>query len=167
MNIQQLKRQIIKDFAVEVGDECDRNFVRKAFFDRPWAPVKAANLRGSLLLRSGALRSSLRYTATDSGVEVSSDTPYAAIHNEGGVITRDITVTDKMRRWAWARWHTTKDNKFKAMALTRKKRLRQTIRIPERRFVGEHPKLSKALEEIARDHLGQYVDIQITNMTKK
>ena len=29
----------MRDLKVELDDEFDRNFERKAFFDRPWAPL--------------------------------------------------------------------------------------------------------------------------------
>ncbi len=31
-----LKKKIISDLKVEMSDEFDQNFSRKAFFDRPW-----------------------------------------------------------------------------------------------------------------------------------
>ena len=33
-----LKHKILNDLRVELSDEFDRNFQRKAFFDRPWPP---------------------------------------------------------------------------------------------------------------------------------
>lgn len=166
MTTEQLKRNIIQDFAVECGDEFDQNFVRKAFFDRPWAPVKIPNTRGSLLLRSGALHSSLRYTPTASGLRITSDTPYALIHNDGGVINRELFITDKMRRWAWARYRATKEDKYKGMALTRKQTFRQTIRIPERRFVGDHPTIRKRMEDIARENIEEFANQLIKDTMK-
>ncbi|MBR5898080.1 MAG: hypothetical protein IKZ14_01265 [Muribaculaceae bacterium] len=34
----QLKRNILNDMRVELADEFDRNFERKAFFTRKWKP---------------------------------------------------------------------------------------------------------------------------------
>lgn len=166
MTTEQLKRNIIQDFAVECGDEFDQNFVRKAFFDRPWAPVKVPDTRGSLMLRIGALRSSLHYLPTANGLLVTSDTPYASIHNEGGVIRRDVFVTDKMRRWAWARYRATKDEQYKGLALTRKQTIRQTIRMPQRRFVGDHPTIRKRMEEVARNNIEDFANQLIKDTLK-
>ena len=35
-NLRNLKRKILTDLKVELLDEFDRNFERRAFFDRPW-----------------------------------------------------------------------------------------------------------------------------------
>lgn len=51
---------------------------------------------------------------------------YAKIQDEGGIT--HPTVTAKMRRWAWAMFHETKDEKFKWLALTKKGKL--DVRIP-------------------------------------
>ena len=149
MTLQELRLRIIKDFAVECEDEFDLNFRRKAFFDRPWAPVKAEPGVGSLMLRTGALRQSLRYAATATGVSITSDTRYASIHNEGGIINRQLRITDKMRRFFWAKWMQTKDPKWRAMAGTKKTALSQRIAIPRRQFVGDHPTMRSKLKQIA------------------
>ena len=54
-----LKRKILNDLRVELSEEFDRNFQRKAFFDRPWPPRKM-NGKGSLLMVTGKLRRSIR-----------------------------------------------------------------------------------------------------------
>ena len=53
---------VLKDIQVELADEFDKNFERKAFFDRPWAPLSKnyQPTTGSMLLRTGALRRSLK-----------------------------------------------------------------------------------------------------------
>ncbi len=43
----QLKRNILSDMRVELAEEFDRNFERKAFFTRKWKP-RRLNRRGSL-----------------------------------------------------------------------------------------------------------------------
>lgn len=156
MTLQELKKQIIKDFAVECEDEFDLNFRRKAFFDSPWAPAKSEPGIGSLMLRTGALRQSLRYTPTPTGVSVTSDTPYASIHNEGGTISRRVHITDKMRRFFWAKWMQTKDPRWKAAALTKKAAVSQTIHMPRRQFVGDHPVMRKNIKEIAEACCTEY-----------
>lgn len=51
---------LLNDLKVELADEFDQNFERKAFFDDPWPGVRMPNKRGSLMLRTGKLRQSLR-----------------------------------------------------------------------------------------------------------
>lgn len=55
----QLKRNILNDMRVELADEFDRNFERKAFFTRKWKP-RRINSRGSLLIVTGALHRSIK-----------------------------------------------------------------------------------------------------------
>ena len=89
--------------------------------------------------QGGRLRRSIRRTrTTKSSVDVGSDEPYAGIHNEGGRIT--VTVTPRSRRFFWAMYYQTGEVYWKWMALTKKKMM--TIKMPERRFLGN----SKALE---------------------
>lgn len=52
-------KNLIKDIAVDLNDEFDRNFERKAFFDQPWEQSKLHNPKGSLMMRTGQLRNSL------------------------------------------------------------------------------------------------------------
>ncbi len=49
------KRKILNDLRVELSDEFDRNFQRKAFFDQPWPPRKM-NGKGSLLMVTGKMK---------------------------------------------------------------------------------------------------------------
>ena len=51
---------------------------------------------------------------------------YADIQDRGG--TTHPTVTPRMRRWAWAMMYKTKDEKYRAIALTKKDKL--TVKIP-------------------------------------
>ena len=53
MNITALEKKILNDMAVELADEFDRNFERKAFFTEKWASPKINNARGSVMNRSG------------------------------------------------------------------------------------------------------------------
>ena len=55
MNPQLLFRKILSDLRVEVLDEFNQNFTRKAFFDRPWPARKMDTGRGTLLVVSGAI----------------------------------------------------------------------------------------------------------------
>ena len=61
MNNNDFLNNVMRDLKVELDDEFDRNFERKAFFDRPWAPLSPNYnpSEGSMLMRTGALRRSL------------------------------------------------------------------------------------------------------------
>ena len=97
----------LKDIGTEIGEEFDRNFEREAFFNKRWARRKYNDdeSRG-LLIRTGALRRSIKTETTAHSVVFSSDLPYAAIHNEGGA----ITVTKRMKGHFWYLYRQLTDN---------------------------------------------------------
>lgn len=81
---KQLEANILKDMRVELADEFDKNFQRKAFFTDAWKPRKDPKALGSLLVVTGAMRRSIKSEVVGHGVRFSSSMPYTTIHNEGG-----------------------------------------------------------------------------------
>lgn len=161
-----LSKKIINDLRVELLEEFDRNFERKAFFTKPWDARKHGR-KGSLLLvkGGGGLRGSLKATAGESAITFTSSLPYAAIHNEGG----KITVTAKMKRFFWAKYYEAQGGitfniKKREVANTRKNKaltedaefykslaLMKTgsqITMPERRFIGHAPEVDQAVKRV-------------------
>ncbi len=125
MNVNDVFDLIIEDIKVKLNSEFDRNFERKAFFSEKWKPAKHPPRRGSLLLRTSALRKSVR-GATREGLTLvwKSSKPYAAIHNEGGVIPR-------------------KSKRGKAYNIT----------ILRRQFVGNSPETKTIIDDLIRKNL--------------
>lgn len=149
--IDRLIPNILRDLRVELADEFDRNFERKAFFDQPWAPVKENNPLGSLMMRSGDLRKSiLAYNDSDS-VRFESSSPYAVIHNDGGVVRPQVTA--RMKQWAWYMYKETKLEHYKWLALTKKTNLEITI--PQRQFIGEHREVDRIVEEVVTHRVNE------------
>ena len=101
----------------------------------------AGSQYGPLLSGRNHLSGSIQYTPGNGQVTVFTRTPYAAIHNRGGILRP--TVTPKMRRYAWAQHYREagddkkKDTFWKRLALTKKTKL--TVRIPQRRFMPSKP----------------------------
>ena len=141
MSIAKFQKQIIEEIEVELRNEFDRNFERKAFFNKPWARTKLTEDRGSLMVRTGKLRRSISSSSTAKTITFESNMPYARIQNEGGV----ITVSAKMKRYFWAKFYETKENKWKAMAL---KPVGSKITIPQRQFIGDHSEVHKVIEKV-------------------
>jgi len=157
--------KVLTDLRVELMDEFDRNFERKGFFDRPWPEVARANKRGSLLMRSGALRRGNRAKVAGLTIVFTNSMPYARIQNEGG----SIVVTRKMQKFFWAMYYSiagrqtysvktksvskSKKNEalsaeadyWKAMAL---KKVGTKIVIRERRFIGNHQQVDRAVKQV-------------------
>jgi phage gpG-like protein len=169
MDINDLEKKITNDLAVELADEFDRNFERKAFFTEKWPTTKINNSRGSLMNRSGNLRRSIKYSVGDGMILFSSSLPYASIHNEGGA----ITVTAQMKKYFWAMYYramggiTTKKGggessskknikltgeaaKWRGMALMK---IGQKIKVEKRQMVGDHPQVAKIVQGVIDDNM--------------
>ena len=165
-------KSILSDLRVELTDEFDRNFERKAFFDRPWPQVTIPNKRGSLLMRSGALRRSIRSQLQGNSIRFYSSLPYAAIQNDGGA----IVVTAKMKRFFWAMYYSliskitynvrTKSANYNKKAQTVSQEARywkamainpigSRIIIKPRPFIGHHPQVDKAVRRVVDSNLNE------------
>lgn len=183
MNPDQLLRNILNDLRVELTDEFDRNFERKAFFTKKWKNRKMDGT-GSLLnvKGGGGLRGSIRATAGSNSLRFTSSLPYAAIHNEGG----RIKITPKMKRFFWAKYYeysgavsfkkngTRGQNKrniklsreaefYKNLAL---KKVGDYIVIPQRQFIGHAPEVDAAVKRVAEANLKE-IDNYMKNKLKQ
>lgn len=177
--MEDLNKKILTDLKVELTEEFDRNFERKAFFSKPW-PQRLLEGRGSLLLQTGKLRRSIRAQVTSKSVSWSSSEPYAAIHNEGGT----ITVTAKMKRFFWAKFYELsgkiryrKDGKtskssqkysrqaefYRNLALMK---IGSKIEIPQRQFLGDSPEVRKCVKTVCKEQLNAVVK-DMVNQTKR
>lgn len=169
MKPEEFLKNTLTDIEVKLTEEFDKNFERKAFFDEKWKTNKIHDHRGSLMMRSGKLRRSIRSRLTPTGIQFSSSLPYAEIHNQGG----DIQVTAKMKRYFWAMYYkstgaikTTKSGrvrtsqrnvrlsqeaqKWRALALMK---VGQKMKIEQRQFIGQHPKVDAIIKAIIQHNL--------------
>ena len=140
-NAQQLKKDIISDMRVELAEEFDRNFTRKAFFTKKWKKRKDPNALGSLLVVTGSLRRSIQAKETPDGVRFTSNQPYATLHNEGG--KGSVTV----------RQHTRKSKKGKSYTVRQHNR---AVNVPQRQFVGDGNDTQRIIKNVIDDNLEQY-----------
>ena len=161
-------------------DHFQDNFRQGGFVNgglHPWPKAKrlssggtdAASNYGTLLSGRNHLFSSIKYVLSDYRVKVVNELVYAPVHNWGGTVS--VTVTDRMRRFAWVRFYKASGKSRKAatgqkkgrrkasgkqtenqqasfwkgLALTRKKKLE--IRIPQRQFLGESRELADKINE--------------------
>lgn len=103
-------------------------------------------------------------------VTVVNPVPYARIHNEGGTIHTNPTVTPKMRKMAWAKAYSIagvskgdklpKDlpeeaRKWRALALTRKEKLNIKIKMPRRQFISDSKELRIKINQIVINKLNE------------
>ena len=68
--MNDLLKNILADLRVEALDEFDRNFARKAFFNKPGPARRAPGGRGTLLTVTGRMRRSLRCRAAGGSLYV-------------------------------------------------------------------------------------------------
>jgi phage gpG-like protein len=156
MDIKQAIKNAITDIKVELTDEFVQNFVRKGFFNTKWPDVKRDPGVGSLMNRTGSLMRSIEATIEDNTIVFTSSMPYADIHNSGGPVKTNVPVTDKMRKWAWAIYYKTKNNKYKAMALTKKTHFSATFDMPQRQFIGAAPQVKSIVEENIKRNIDEF-----------
>lgn len=183
MSLKNLVQNIVDDVAVDLTQAFDRNFERKAFFDRAWKGTNHPNSRGSLLLRSGRLRKSIKSVQGNKSISWSSSLPYASIHNEGG----EMVITQKMKSFFWAMYYknakaitysvkkkapnntqrnrkiSAEASKWKAMALLK---IGTKIKVEQRQFIGWHPEVDRRIKKIV-DHNMEQVNKNILKNLKK
>lgn len=156
--MKQIMPKILNDIKVDLADEFDKNFERKAFFDKPWKARKFPD-KGSLLNKTGNLRK-IHARVSGNSVVFSSDTDYAALHNYGG----EIPVTKARKKFFWAMYYKTKKEYWKGLAL---KPVGSMITIPQRQFLGWHPSLQKNIDAIVGRHVKQAVGDMVKRLNKR
>lgn len=99
---------------------------------------------------TGYLRDSIEVAEkTNHSITIGSYVQYAQIHNEGGTI--HIPITPKMKKYFWAMYQKTKDEKWKYMALTKKQNI--SLKFPKRQFMGYSATLMKILDEELKKYI--------------
>lgn len=120
---------------------------------------------GPLFSGHNHLFDSMKYEPGDYRVRVSNELLYAPYHNWGA----NITVTDKMRRYAWYRYYkeTGSVAKAKAKRKTSKKKAlprtsfwknlaltkKATLHIPQRQFIGESREIKEQIEKRTEEEI--------------
>lgn len=175
MEIKDFTKNILSDIRVDLTEEFDRNFERKGFFTNKWRGTNLPNRRGSLMMRTGNLRRSIKSKQTSNEISWSSSLPYASINNEGG----EIVVTDKMKRFFWAMYYkvsgaakgkgeraqrlTAEAQQWKNLAL---QKVGAKMKIEQRQFIGDHPIVRQRIEEVVDKNIKELQD-HIYNQLKK
>lgn len=172
--------QILNDLRVELADEFDRNFERKAFFGKSW-PARRSSGKGTLMNVTGTLRRSIRARVSGTSLVFSSSEPHAAIHNDGGT----ISVTAKMRRFFWAKYYETAGRvRYKKSGGVSKRSIRLSqeagmwhalalkkvgskITIPQRQFLGDAPEVRKIINDVAADRVKMTIETVFKNQLNK
>lgn len=147
----KLKKNIISDMRVELSEEFDRNFTRKAFFTEKWKKRRNPHALGSLLLVTGTLRRSIDCKETDKGVRFTSQVPYATLHNEGG--KGSVTVRQHVRKGKKGKTHVVRQHT-------------RTVNVPQRQFIGDGEDTRRIVGSIIADNVRQYNDELVKTLRK-
>ena len=168
--MQDFIKNILSDLRVDLTDEFDKNFERKSFFGKAWENTAIPNKRGSLMMRTGKLRRSIKSRQTNNELSWSSSLPYASLQNEGG----EIIVTERMKRFFWAMFYKANGAVTKSGKGERNKRLSQEaqmwrnlalqkvgakMKIKQRQFIGDHPQV--------RQRVSHVVDLNMKELEKE
>lgn len=151
LDTQQLKRKLLADMRVELSEEFDKNFERKAFFTDKWKKRANPNAKGTLLMVSGTMRRSIKSEVRGNGVRFSSAVPYASIHNEGGTGTKPVKA------------HTRRGKKGKTHQV---KAHMRTFKMPQRQFIGDGDRTKEIIKGVISDNLKDF-NVQLTRVLKK
>lgn len=168
MEFKDFLNHILTDTKVKLTEAFDRNFERKAFFDDKWANTLIPNRRGSLMMRTGTLRRSIRSNIEGTTIRWTSSVPYADIQNNGG----EVEITAKMKRYFWAMYYkaigTAKGRKgatqkdfsveaehWKALAL---KKVGDKLKIPKRQFIGDHTEVKRMVNDIVNFNMKELLN---------
>ncbi len=142
LDADKLKKNILDDMRVELSDEFDKNFERKAFFTEAWKKRKDPNANGSLLVVTGQMRRSIKGTVQGDGVAFSSSVPYATVHNEGG--TGYVTVREHQRKH------------YKSGKVYTVHSHQRRFTMPQRQFVGDGQRTQEIIRGVIDDNLRQF-----------
>ncbi|WP_338813639.1 phage virion morphogenesis protein [Bernardetia sp. Wsw4-3y2] len=160
----ELKKYLVKDFPRLVANDAlqtfDDSWDKQGFTDekgtfKSWEErkkndgSKSDSNRGTLIGKgSGILRRSLEAKSiTTNKVVIGTPVKYAQAHNEGAEIEQTISITPKMRKFAWAKFYETKKPSWRGLALTKKKEINRTLTIPKRQFMGNSKPLTDKIRK--------------------
>ncbi|MCC9072466.1 phage virion morphogenesis protein [Flavobacterium sp. F-65] len=156
--LSKLYKRFPEMAAIEAVNFSKERFVRKNWVDKSvsrWKPrkpspewhtdaQKKAAARGSLMVKSGRLKRSIRkIKVTRNSVTIGTDVPYAEVHNEGAVINQTITVKTHSRK---------RKGRTETVKAHRRKR---KMTIPERRFIGESALLLRRIERLVQKEINE------------
>ena len=180
---QEIEREVYDRLPRKVGAVATahfkQNFREGGFVDggvKPWKRTRRQDSGGPdakysplTSRRDHLMRSTQAVPGRGEGT-ITNPVEYAAIHNEGGTVETNPTVTPKMRRMAWRKCYAiagvkgkgklpknlpTEAAKWRAIALTKKTRMHVRANIPKRQFIGESRELSEKINHIITESINR------------
>ena len=171
-----MRDEIPRKAAVVAKNHFMHNFDESGFVDdglHAWKKTRrqeAGSPYKPLTSERNHLMNSVDAVSAPGQVTVVNPVPYARIHNEGGTIHTNPTITPKMRKMAWAKVYALagvkgkgklpkelpeEARKWRALALTKKTKLNITAKIPRRQFIGDSKELRVKINQIVINKLNE------------
>ena len=172
-DLEDLKRVYMRVLPVKVGravqSSVRENFRKGSFYggERWQTPLRttlgfrgAAGQYGPLLSGSNHLMMNTDYEPLPGKVIIRNNEVYAATHNDGD----DIGVTERMKRFFWAKHMENKERMgaaapetefWKRMAL---KKPGSRIKIPRRHFLGPSPEVDSIVSKVIDNELQEFIN---------
>lgn len=157
---KKLMDDLLIDAEIKGLDFIHSNFEKQGFMNtgfEAW-PQRKQPIDYKLLRVTNTLFNSIN--ANNDGrskVIFSADMPYAKLHNEGGYVK--VPRTERMRKFFWAMFKATEDEKWKWMALSQKTFV--VFRMPKRQFMGDSRWFSGEFNKhIIKEILTRFKDIK-------
>ena len=144
--LEKVRHRLPQRAAVVAVNFSKERFVRKNWVDtspQAW-PKRKAKGRGSLMIRTGRLKRSIRkLVVTNDFILLGTDVPYAQVHNEGGSIKKTVSV----------RRHERKISRGQAKVKAHSRNM--NLKIPKRQFIGNSAILRRRIERLIERDIKQ------------
>ncbi len=161
-NFKKIAQEALKEMPQKVAENSKnhfmKSFIKEGFTDASFIPwTKRVDIMPhKVLALSYTLKNSIKIDKADLQqivISAGDGIPYATIHNEGGTI--QVQVTEKMKKYFWAMYYKTGEERYKNMALTQKTTF--SIYIPKRQFIGTSYVLDNENEKISIDEIKKQI----------
>jgi phage gpG-like protein len=139
--------------AVNVAKE---NFRKQGFTDKSFEPWKKRKVQrkgtkarqsGAILVDTGRLKRSIRVISINAkSARIGTDVPYAQIHNEGGKINANVSITAHKRK-AHMRKREERNSKVIAHNVSSHTR-KMNVKMPKRQFIGQSYRTNRRIEAL-------------------
>lgn len=150
--------KILSDARVKLKEMFDNNFREQGFFGDRWVATKTPKInrrgkKGSILIVTGTMRRSIRAVVRGMSVVFSSYLSYTALHNEGGNYPVNVRAHSRLVKKTGASYNV-------------RSHVRQ-MNMPQRQFIGDHPKVQEALADIVYKNLQKMSENLVDNFNRR
>ena len=176
--IKEVHDRLPRKVGVTAVNHFKQNFRDGGWLDNglhPWKRTRRQEGNGKdakyspLTSRRNHMMRSIQASTSPGQVTIEDPVPYAAIHNDGG----DITVTQRMRKYAWHMVYSLagikgkgklpkelpkEAEKWKGLALTRKSSITVHAHIPQRQFMGDSAELRVKVSKLINESIQKIKD---------